>query len=158
MNNLPVQLVKLRAICNVPLSEFSEVQPPQDLSSEKARLGFLKLLRKPKAESQPVQRMPKKVVINTAAWLGFPVVPGSPVSLWITYKDSEGESSVLVDEQRIETPGSVMLSGNVNLKFSGNVEYIKVSCGGLKDDDRFSIDELYVKNQKELDVLRQATA
>ncbi|GEM_PF-1943518 len=156
MQNLPTQLIKLRAICNVPLSEFSETETPKDFSNEKTRLGFLKMLRKPKVESKPTYRVPKQIFINTAAWLGFSTVPGSPVSLWLTYRDAKGESSVLIDEQRIEAPGSVMLSGNVSLDFAGDVEYIKVSCGGLKDADQFSVDELYVKNQKDIDVAQQA--
>jgi hypothetical protein len=154
--NLPAQLIKLRSICNVPLSEFSEVQTPKDFSEEKDRLGFLKLLRKRAVVSEPVQRVPKHIIVNAAAWLGFPAAPDSPVSLWVTFKDSKGESSVLVDEQRIESPGSVMLSGNVSLEFTGPVEYIKVSCGGLKDEDRFSVDELYVKNQRDLGDVQQA--
>lgn len=145
MQKFPTQVLKLRSLCNIPLSDLADVHPPQDLIDEKQRLGFLKLLRKSSSSTQSRPRFPSTLELNAAAWLGFPEAPNSPVSLWLCYKDKAGESAVLVDEQVLERPGSTMLSGTVSLRFSGQVEYIKVCCGGLANADRFSVDELYVK-------------
>ena len=148
MQNLPTQILKLRALCNVPLADFAEIAPPSDMKDEKQRLGFLKLLRKSPANDCSKPRFPSKLELNAAAWLGFPEAPKSPISLWLCYKDQSGEQAVMVDEQMMGSPGSAMLSGSVALKFKGQVEYIKICCGGLKNTDRFSVDELYVKKEE----------
>lgn len=151
MQKFPTQVLKLRALCNIPLSDLADICPPQDLKNEKQRLSFLKLLRKSPSASECQAKFPSHLELNAAAWLGFPEAPDSPVSLWLCYKDKAGESAVLVDEQTLIRPGSAMLSGTVSLMFKGQVEYIKVCCGGLANSDRFSVDELYVKRERVLE-------
>jgi len=156
VDNMPSKFVKLRAICNVPLSKVADLESNLDFADESSRLGFLKMLRRPKpAELKKTHTFPKHVTLNTAAWMSFPEPIDSPVSLWLTYRDDKGELSVLIDEQSVDQAGSFMLSGNVDLKFTGKVQYIKVCCGGFKDGERFSVDELYVEKAEAQDVLQR---
>lgn len=146
MSNLPSSFVKLRILKELPIAEYAQLQAPKDLSNTQARLGFLKFLRKPSTpEPTAAIKTASNIEYDSALWLRFVNKPSSPISLWLCYKDESGKGSVLVDEQLVDGSKSLMLSGAANLKFKGDVEYVRVCCGGLTDEDRFSVDELFIK-------------
>jgi len=141
--------VKLRVLKELPIAEYASIQAPTNVASTQDRLNFFKFLRKTthvdREPSVLSTKLPTHLEFDTATWLRFVEVPVSPVSLWITYKDEKGKSSILIDEQMVDDTKSLMLSGAATLHLKGKVEYVRVCCGGLKDEDRFGVDELFIK-------------
>lgn len=161
MKYFPGQLLKLRSVCEVPVSEYSEIRPPAEGHSDSERLSFLKLLRlgnktQKSQERKVSQRKSLKFSFNAAAWLSFDGSPTSPISLWLVFRDANGEQSVLIDEQKVCSSESLMLSGTETVKCQGQVEYMRACIGGLNDAQRFSVDELYVRRAE--DVVRHRVA
>jgi len=152
MHALPSHLIKLRVLAEVPRSEYLGLTQTIDFTDTRARHGFLGLLRQRKLVSTIKSTRHKHTrtsEFNAAIWLNFSCPPKQPVSLWLSYKDLDGCQSVLVDEQRVEFATSIMLSGSVQLKVKGELEYLKACCGGLSDEEIFSIDELHVQRASE---------
>lgn len=145
MSVVPTKLIALRKLQDVPCSEYSDLRPPKDLTNTKDRLGFLKMLRqKPNRRNQGSNKQ-KTLSFNAAVWLNLMDAAKKPVSLWLSYKDSQGENTILVDEQCLNNSKSAMLSGNVSINVVGHLEYLRACCGGLGVDERFSVDELHVR-------------
>lgn len=137
----------LRTLINVPVSEYSDIRPPNDASNEKERLSFFKRLRQKPSSPQQKSLKPKQVSFNAAVWLSFNHVVSKPISLWLNYKDASGESTILVDEQCLNDSKAAMLSGTVTFNVKGHIEYLRASCGGISMEESFSVDEVCVKRQ-----------
>lgn len=146
MSTIPSKLLKLKNLQEVPRSEYSDLPTPDDFSNEKNRLSFLRMLRqKPSKAQQMNQARPKELSFNAAVWLSFTQHVKRPVSLWLSYKDANGESTILVDEQCIGESASAMLSGNVSIKVTGNIEYLRACCGGIDQSESLVVEELHVR-------------
>ena len=144
MSVVPSKLIMLRTLQDVPRSEYSDLRPPKDLTNQKERMSFLKLLRQKPAQVRKSYK-PKTLSFNAAVWLNLVEQASKPVSLWLSYKDSQGENTILVDEQCLKDSRSAMLSGNVTFKVTGHLEYLRACCGGLGVNERYSVDDIYVR-------------
>jgi hypothetical protein len=149
MSAIPLKLLKLKTLMEVPRSEFSDLNVPEDLSNENVRLGFLKMLRqKPKKIKSTTNSKSRELSFNAAVWLNFAEVVRKPVSLWLTYKDAQGENTILVDEQLSGDSMSAMLSGNVSFKVTGNIEYLRACCAGVDSNKELVVEEVHVTRLK----------
>ena len=147
MPAIPAKLVALKTLSQVPVSEYADISPPKDLTNPEQRAGFLKMLRQ-KPKHQPKKGLTnarKALRFNAAVWLNFPQPVNKPVSLWLSYKDETGENTILVDEQALKGSNSAMLSGTVSIEVKGALQYLRASCGGVTSDERFQIEDLYVR-------------
>ena len=144
---IPPKLVMLRTLSEVPLSEYSDLQTPKDFIDKKQRLSFLKMLRQKPASvvAARANNRTKTLSFNAAVWLNFMTPAKNPVSLWLSYKDGNGENTILVDEQCMGESTSAMLSGSVSIKFVGNIEYLRACCGGVSAEEKLSVEELHVR-------------
>lgn len=146
-------ILKLRVLSEVPSAEYSDLRPPKDPASQHERGLFFRLLRKSvsdeSAKTKPVPSTRRTMRFNAAAWITFLKAPEKPVSLWLNYKDGQGVKSVLIDETHAGAKGSTMLSGHAEINIRGELLYIHACVGGLKDDDMFRVDELYVQRAEE---------
>lgn len=145
---LPLRLVKVRPVAEVPPSVYGERGPTRKAAQDDKRSGLLgRLLRQGEAASS--QRTQSRQVtehhFNAAAWLHFREAPLQPVSLVLTYRDQRGEFAVIVDEAVVGQGGSVMLSGSVSINARGDIEDLKVGCLGVQSDQHFRVDELHVQ-------------
>tara|TARA_R110002167_G_scaffold99318_2_gene260494 strand:+ start:785 stop:1276 length:492 start_codon:yes stop_codon:yes gene_type:complete len=144
---IPSKLIMLRALSNVPVSEYADIHPPKNSLDTNERLSFLKRLRqKPSAKNNDTKKT-KQLSFNAAVWMSFSQVMHKPVSLWLSYKDATGENTILVDEQCLNESKSAMLSGTVSFQVQGNIEYLRACCGGIGIEERFSLDEIHVRRQ-----------
>lgn len=152
-------ILKLRVLSEVPRAEYSDLRPPKDASSQQERGLFFRLLRRPAsdvpASAKPAQLAKRTMRFNAAAWITFLKAPEKPVSLWLNYKDEQGVKSVLIDETHAGETGSTMLSGHAEIKIRGELLYIHACVGGLKDEDMFRVDELYVQRAEESGSVKQ---
>lgn len=147
MSSIPSKLVMLRALANVPVSEYSDIRPPNDATNANERLSFFKRLRqKPSAPQQKAIKS-KQISFNTAVWLSFNRAIDKPVSVWLSYKDAVGENTILVDEQCLNGSTSAMFSGTVSFTAKGPIEYLRVCCGGISTDEYLCVDDACVKRQ-----------
>lgn len=149
---IPAKLITLKTLSQVAVSEYADIRPPKDSTSQEQRAGFFKLLRqKPKMHSAKsnILSQPKDLSFNAAVWLNFPHPLNKPVSLWLSYKDSSGENTILVDEQALKGSSSAMLSGTVSIRVKGHLDYLRASCGGVALDEKFHIEALYVRRLKD---------
>lgn len=151
MSAIPSKLIALKTLSQVPVSEYADISPPKDATNPEQRAGFFKLLRqKPKSQIKASSSIVRKELsFNAAVWLSFPQPLNKPVSLWLSYKDSSGENTILVDEQALKDSSSAMLSGTVSIQVKGPLEYLRASCGGVAKDERFQIEELYVRRMRD---------
>ena len=148
MSAIPAKLIMLKTLSQVPVSEYADIRPPKDPANQEQRAGFFKLLRqKPKSHATKFVNgsASKDLSFNAAVWLNFPQPLHKPVSLWLSYKDASGENTILVDEQALKGSSSAMLSGTVSIRVKGHLDYLRASCGGVAMDERFQIEELYVR-------------
>jgi len=143
--SIPSKLIMLRTLNEVPRSEYSDIQTPKDLTDKTERLSFLKMLRKKPSKVVNQSNRQKTLSFNAAVWLNFVSPTKNPVSLWLSYKDSQGENTILVDEQCMDQSTAAMLSGNVSIKVTGTLEYLRACCGGVGVNETYSIDELHVR-------------
>lgn len=151
MSAIPSKLIMLRTLANVPISEYADIRPPKDCSNTEERMNFLKRLRqKPKSQSQNREAKARTLSFNAAVWMNFPKAMQKPVSLWLSYKDAKGENTILVDEQTMNDSRSAMLSGTVTFAVKGDIEYFRACCGGISNEERFSIEEIHVRRQETL--------
>lgn len=149
MSAIPSKLISLKTLSQVPVSEYADISPPKDATDPAQRAGFFKLLRqKPKSPKASSPTARKELTFNAAVWLTFPQSLNKPVSLWLSYKDSSGENTILVDEQALKDSRSAMLSGTVSIQVKGPLEYLRASCGGVAKDEPFQIEELYVRRMR----------
>ncbi|GLQ31110.1 hypothetical protein [Litoribrevibacter albus] len=148
-NSIPSRFLRdITLLLNVPRSEFLDVPECKDPFDQKSRLDFFKLLRgKTKSEPQPKVNPKQKHIrqFNTAVWLSFKNPPDKPVALLLQYKDSKGEFSIIVDESTPDSSTTMMLSGDTNLEFYGELEYLKAIATGLKKDHLFFVEEIHVQ-------------
>lgn len=145
MSSIPSKLLMLKTLRDVPRSEYSDVRVPKNLNDSKERLGFLKMLRqKPSAQQKAAASKTKLLTFNAAVWLNFSNAAKKPVSLWLSYKDAQGENTILVDEQCLGDSKSAMLSGNVSFKVVGNLEYLRTCCGGVGINESFVVEDMHV--------------
>ncbi|WP_156490436.1 MULTISPECIES: hypothetical protein [unclassified Oleiphilus] len=150
MSSIPSKLLMLKTLSEVPRSEYSDVRVPKNLNNTKERLGFLKMLRqKPSAQQKVSSAKPRLLTFNAAVWLSLAQAAKKPVSLWLSYKDAQGENTILVDEQCMGESKSAMLSGNVSFKVSGNLEYLRACCGGVDEKQSLVVEELHVRRLKQ---------
>lgn len=152
-------ILKLRVLSEVPCAEYSDLRPPKDPTNQQERGLFFRLLRKSApddaAKAKPAQPAKRTMRFNAAAWITFLKSPEKPVSLWLNYKDEQGVKSVLIDETHAGAKGSTMLSGHAEIKIRGELLYIHACVGGLKDEDMFRVDELYVQRSEESTAVKQ---
>jgi len=145
---IPSKLIKLRTLANVPVSEYADIMPPKNSLDTKERLSFLKRLRqKPSTLSKHISKS-QHLSFNAAVWMSFNQAIDKPVSLWLSYKDSTGENTILVDEQCLDDAKSAMLSGSVSFNVKGHLEYLRACCGGIAIEERFSVDDVHVRRQE----------
>jgi hypothetical protein len=151
MSAIPSKLISLKTLSQVPVSEYADIRPPKDCTDQQQRAGFFKLLRqKPKNnQTKSHVNVSQELLFNAAVWLNFPQPLNKPVSLWLSYKDATGENTILVDEQALKGTSSAMLSGTVSIRVKGHLEYLRASCGGVAVDERFHIEELYVRRLRD---------
>ncbi|MDG9668440.1 MULTISPECIES: hypothetical protein [unclassified Hahella] len=144
---MPSKLLKLKVLADVPRTEYVDPSKQSRSLDKGSRLDFVRMLRKSaKAEAPTPKRAPKvKKTFNAAVWLRFLTPPEQPVSLWIMYRDDRGEFAVMVDEAKLSTSTSTMLSGCVTLEVQGEITYMKACCGGTRDGETFAVEELYVQ-------------
>lgn len=149
MPTIPMKLLKLKTLSDVPRSVYSDLPVHEDLSDEKQRLNFLKMLRqKPRKVQQQQNKKPRQLSFNAAVWLSFTEVINKPVSLWLTYKDAQGENTILVDEQLSGGSMSAMLSGNVSFEVVGDIQYLKACCAGVDSNMDLVIEDVHVTRLK----------
>ncbi len=149
MSAIPSKLIMLRTLTNVPVSEYADIRPPTNSLDTNERLSFFKKLRQKPSAIKSNAPASKYLSFNAAVWMSFNKTMQKPVSLWLSYKDSTGENTILVDEQCLNDATSAMLSGTVSFKVKGHLEYLRASCGGVAMEDHFSVDEVHVRRQKE---------
>ncbi|WP_097460716.1 hypothetical protein [Mangrovitalea sediminis] len=150
---LPLRLIKVRPVAEVPLSVYNERAQQQKAAPDHKRAGLLgRLLRQNEtAQAQRNQsRQNTEHHFNAAAWLHFREPPLQPVSLVLTYRDQRGEFAVIVDESVVGQEGSVMLSGSVSISARGDIEDLKVGCLGVENSQHFRVDELHVQRIESL--------
>jgi len=146
---IPTKFLKLKKIADVPRAEYMDGPSPKELLDANKRKSFLSMLRKPSAKAKPiVSKSPVTLTFNAAAWVKVPKSDKQSISLVISYKDSNGEYALVVDEDEISDGFSLMLTGCVTLKSKGIPEYIHVSVAGLKENQIAMIDDLFVQSVK----------
>ncbi|GAA3916677.1 hypothetical protein [Litoribacillus peritrichatus] len=134
-------------LLEVPRSEFLDVARCEDPLNESSRNSFFKLLRGQASQRFDVSINHKQKYrrrFNAAAWLSFNRPPDKPVALMLSYRDSKGEFSVIVDESNPDGSGSMMLSGEVTLEFYGELKYLRACCTGIAKTHGFFLDEVHV--------------
>ncbi|MCG8609357.1 MAG: hypothetical protein MI864_02380 [Pseudomonadales bacterium] len=149
---IPTKLLKMKVLAQVPMSEYVDGPKCSDPLDEKKRSSFLQKLRlgqgkEGNSKVAAAGKAPlKEMTFNAAMWLRLFEVEGQFVSFFLVYRDDSGEFAVLIDEARVdgEAP-SVMLTNNVSLTVRGEVQYIKACCAGLREGQRYFVDELYVQ-------------
>ncbi len=153
MQALPSGLIKLRVLGAVPISEYAELAPPQNASNTEDRLSFFRRLRQSKPSPTEAENTTSSryVSFNAALWMSFANAPDNPVSLWLSYSDVKGQHSVLIDEHSFVDTTSAMLAGEASFKVWGRIRELKVCCGGVKDHERFRVDEFHVKRNSNTD-------
>ena len=67
----------------------------------------------------------------------------------MSYRDASGENTILVDEQALKESSSAMLSGSVSIRVKGHLDYLRASCGGVAMDEKFQIEDIYVRRLKD---------
>ena len=152
MSAIPSKLIMLKTLSQVPLSEYADIRPPEDPMNQAQRAGFFKRLRqKPKTHASKSGHAytSRDLSFNAAVWLNFAQPLNKPVSLWLSYKDASGENTILVDEQALKESSSAMLSGSVSIRVKGNLDYLRASCGGVAMDEKFQIEDIYVRRLKD---------
>jgi len=149
---IPTKFLKLKALSEVPRSEYMSGPSPKDLRDAKKRKSFLSMLRKtPKVtNSISSSKVLKTLKFNVASWVKVPKSAKQLISLVVCYKDQTGEYAVVVDEDQISDGFSLMLTGCVTLSSKGIPEYIKVCIAGLKENQLAMVDDLYVQKVKEV--------
>jgi hypothetical protein len=144
---IPSKLIMLRILANIPISEYADIRPPKDCLDTSERLSFLKRLRQKPSKTSNSSNKSQHISFNAAVWLSFNQAMHKPVSFWLSYKDATGENTILVDEQCLNESASAMLSGAVSFNVKGNLEYLRACCGGISKEERFNMDEMYVRRQ-----------
>ncbi|OZG72543.1 hypothetical protein BTA51_15615 [Hahella sp. CCB-MM4] len=148
---IPSKLVKLKVLAEVPRAEFCDAPKCDNPADTASRLSFIKKLRmgskKPSAPA-PVSNTIEKKTFNAAAWIRFVNAPTQPISFWLVYRDQRDEFAVMLDEAKLTAGSSTMLSGCVTIEAKGNIEYMKACCGGARDGELFSVEELYVQKER----------
>lgn len=148
MSGIPSKLIHLKHLADVPVSEYADIRPPKNTEDEKERLSFLKRLRQKPEAKKTVAIVRRTLSFNAAVWLKFSQSVNKPVSLWLSYKDAEGEQTILVDEQALNGSTSAMLSGSVTISVKGAVEYLKACCGGVSNSEKYLVEEVHVRRQE----------
>jgi len=148
---IPTKFLKLKALSEVPRSEYMSGPSPKELRDAKKRKSFLSMLRKsPKiTNSLTSSKALNTLTFNVASWVKVPESVKQLISLVICYKDQTGEYAVVVDEDQISDGFSLMLTGCVTLSSKGTPEYIKICIAGLKENQLAMVDDLYVQKVKE---------
>jgi hypothetical protein len=147
MKSIPTRF--LRDAClllNVPQSEFLETPICEKPLEEESRLDFFRFLRKPDHKikaNNPKQKTTR--AFKTAAWLSFRTPPEKPVTLLLSYKDAKGEFSIIIDETTPDGSHSLMLSGDIEITFYGELEYLKAIATGIQKEHGLFIEEIYVR-------------
>ncbi len=148
---IPSKLVKLRVLAEVPRSEFCDAPQCANPADSASRLSFIKKLRmgsKKETVSAPVSKTIEKKTFNAAAWIRFVNTPTQPISFWLVYRDQRDEFAVMLDEAKLSAGSSTMLSGCVTIEAKGNIEYMRACCGGARDGELYSVEELYVQKER----------
>lgn len=149
MKAIPQNLIHLKTIAQVPVSEYSELAPTNavECANEQQRRNFLARLRRGpvKASSQQKTDLPREMTFNAVAWLRFVALPTRPVSLWLSYEDAQGRQQVLVDEQLLSDGHTLMLSGSAKLVCHGLIKWMTVALGGIAEHRPYALDEISVR-------------
>jgi len=146
---IPTKFLKLKKLADVPRSEYMGGPSPKELRDANKRKSFLSMLRKPPTKAKSVvSKAPVTLTFNAAAWVKVPKSDKQTISLVISYKDSSGEYTHVVDEDEISDGFSLMLTGCITLKSKGIPEYIHASIAGLKENQIAMVDDLFVQNVK----------
>lgn len=149
MSAIPSKIIMLRTLANVPVSEYADIRPPENCTDTQTRLSFIKRLRqKPKAASKAKDNRHRTLSFNAAVWMRFSKAMQKPVSLWLSYQDASGENTILVDEQYLNESSSAMLSGTVTFTVKGQIDYLRACCGGVAQNEGYSVDEIHVRRQE----------
>ncbi|GAA3916665.1 hypothetical protein [Litoribacillus peritrichatus] len=145
---VPTKLFKsTRTLVEFPLTTKLVSTEPQTKSPTVRLLKALRSKPKTNGANKAAMQRPKKQQgrFNTAVWLSFNQPPTAPIALILSYKDSKGEFSIVVDDVKPAGSSSLMLSGNVTLNYHGDLEYLKASCTGFNLADDFTIEDAHIK-------------
>lgn len=137
----------LKKLANVPVSEYSDVFGKgfaQRKASPMRRL--LGLGRDSDLSSLKTYR----VHFNAALWLRFYRLPVNPVGFWLEYEDATGVKNLLVDLVKVQDAGQVMLAGQVAISVVGGLASVRACCSGIRPDEHFRVEELFVQRQQPL--------
>jgi len=149
---IPTRFLKLRKLTALARAEFLEGPKPKSLLDDNKRKSFISMLRGRNVNvlaSKPLTSTKQcSLSFNVAAWLKVNKSCNQLISLVISYKDSEGEFSIVVDEDLISEDYSLMLSGSVTLNSKGVPEFIRICVAGLNADQNVFVDDLHVEKVK----------
>ncbi len=148
--SIPVRFLReTTLLLDVPQSEFLDTPKCDDPLDHSSRLNFFKLLRsKTRAQPKTPPVNPKQKQIrqfHTAAWLSFRNPPNKPVALLLAYQDSKGEFALVVDERTPDSSPTMMLSGDTQIEFYGELQYVRAIATGLKKEHQFYIEDVHVQ-------------
>ncbi len=146
--SVPTKFFKsLVLLLEVPQSEYLDVPKCDDPLNEQSRNRFFKMLRGGSSNKPNFVKNPKKQYscnFSVAAWMSFNSSPTRPVALILSYRDSKGEFSIVVDETNPDGGTSLMLSGEVTIDYFGGLKYLRASCSGISKTHGFFLDEVHV--------------
>ncbi len=135
----------MRKLANVPASEFADLfskGPSRPVKSSPMR-RLLGLDRAPDLSGLKTHR----VHFNAALWIRFYRQPADAIGFWLEYEDASGVQTVLVDQARVQDAGQLMLAGQVTLLAVGHLFGIRACCSGIRADEHFRVEELFVQRQ-----------
>ena len=98
------------------------------------------------AEGRPPKVRAWETQFNVASWVRISGATGD-VGLEIRWRDERGDQSVRVDRTEAGGDGSVLLSGMVQLRFSGKVENVNAVLTLGSPSMRFVVDELFMQRR-----------
>lgn len=146
-NNIPIKLLKLRHLAEIPRSKFIATPSisARDASNEAKRKTFISFLRK-----RPEQAVlsggaayPRFIEVNCAAWISLNKAINNTVSLLLHCKEANKEYCSLIDEVSCQETRQIMLSGHATVYPGSAIEFLKLCCSGVGADYHIHIDEMH---------------
>ena len=83
---------------------------------------------------------------NVAAWVDLEG-PASQVLLVVEHEDAAGQHEAVVDKAASTGDGALLMSGLVNLRFTGEVKRVTVKLVLAETGVKFRVDELFVQRR-----------
>ena len=83
---------------------------------------------------------------NVAAWVQLKG-PATQVLLVVEHEDEAGRHEALVDKAATSGDGALLMSGLVNLRFTGEVSRVRVSLVIAEQGVEYRVDELFMQRR-----------